>query len=80
MTASVAPAPSAWENSCASSSASGVVCGAGRILPATWYSTVPTSALLRPAACRMDSIRKLVVVLPLVPVMPVIRSFSAGRR
>ena len=44
------------------------------------YSTVPTSAILRPAARNIRLRMNEVVVLPLVPVMPVIVSFSAGWR
>ena len=40
---------------------------------------VPNSPLWWPAARRIESSRKLVVVLPLVPVIPISASFSAGR-
>ncbi len=39
---------------------------------------VPISALLRPAAVRMDSTRNAVVLFPFVPVIPVTAIRSAG--
>ena len=39
---------------------------------------VPTSAVVIPAARNIASIKKVVVVLPLVPVTPVSFSLSAG--
>jgi hypothetical protein len=50
----------------------------GRTSPATWYSMVPTSTVLRAAALSSASSRKAVVVLPLVPVMPVAASLRSG--
>ena len=48
MTASVAPPSTPSRNSSSRSRDSGVVWGAGKILPAAWYSMVPASTVLRP--------------------------------
>ena len=44
-----------------------------------WFSTVPMSPVLWPAAESRCLIRKTLVVLPLVPVTPMNFIFSAGR-
>ncbi len=53
------------------SSDSGVVFGAFLRSPASRYSIVPINPVTNPASRKIESIRKDVVVLPLVPVMPV---------
>ena len=57
---------------------SGVVRRLGTVSLPIMEQTVPIRPVLMPAASMMDFTRKLVVVLPLVPVMPSIISFSAG--
>ena len=62
----------------------GVVCDSGVVLAAfrtrfaRWYSMVPISAVVCPAARRTESVRNAVVVLPLVPVIPQISMRLSG--
>ena len=72
------PASSISRNRRCRSIASGVVCGAGRTSPPTTQSTVPTSPGERPAAARTERRRKVVVVLPFVPVTPATSSARVG--
>ena len=60
------------------SSDSGVVFTAGRTRAPRWYSMVPISAVVFPAARSTESTRYPVVVLPFVPVIPVIAMRSSG--
>ncbi len=57
---------------------SGVVRRFGRVSSPIMEQTVPIRPVFTPAASMMLFTRKEVVVLPLVPVMPSIISFSAG--
>ena len=57
---------------------SGVVSRLGMVSSPIIEQTVPISPVFTPAASMMALTRKLVVVLPLVPVMPSIISFSEG--
>ena len=57
-------------SSCWVSMGSGVVRLAGTTSSPIMEQTVPIRPVLRPASSRMDLTRKLEVVLPLVPVMP----------
>ncbi len=58
--------------------ASGVVRTAGTATPATTCSTVPSSPVRVPAASSSDRVRKAVVVLPFVPVIPTISRRPVG--
>ena len=66
-------ASSAWV-----SSGSGVVSLEGITSSPIMEQTVPIRPTFFPASSRMDLSRKLVVVLPLVPVMPIMCIFRAG--
>jgi hypothetical protein len=70
MAAAVTPATRIRASSDCSSTASGVVCPAAVPSSPIRYWIVPMRPVLWPAARSMDSTRKDVVVLPLVPVMP----------
>ena len=61
------------------SGASGVVREVLISSPATRVPTVPMTAATTPAASKAWSARRVVVVLPWVPVTAIIRSASAGR-
>ncbi len=58
--------------------ASGVVSLLGSTVPAILVSTPPTSPVTCPAIRSPDSIRYVVVVLPLVPVTPISSSLRDG--
>ena len=57
---------------------SGVVNSEGIASSPIMEQTVPISPTLQPASSKMDLSRKLVVVLPFVPVMPIRRTRIAG--
>ena len=78
MTSSVAPrlAPSAMSSK--TSRDSGVVWSEGRIFAGDVVFDGADENRLRVAALRSASVRKAVVVLPLVPVMPVAASLRSG--
>ena len=73
------PASTMRRSSVCVSMGSGVVRRLGMVSSPIIEQTVPIRPVLMPAASKMLLTRKLVVVLPLVPVMPSIISFSAGR-
>ena len=64
------PASAMRRSSCWVSLGSGLVRLAGTTSSPIMEQTVPIRPVLRPASSRMDLTRKLEVVLPLVPVMP----------
>ena len=79
---SITQAPSPPASICANvacrSIASGVVRTAGAATPPTTCSTVPSRPVRVPVASSSARVRKPVVVLPLVPVMPTTASRAVG--
>ena len=78
MTTESVPASSITARIACRSGASGVVRAEANLASPIRVSTVPMRPVLAPSPRSADSTRYAVVVLPLVPVMPIIRSADAA--
>ena len=80
MIAALSPASTMARSACCNQGASGVVLcsGLGSRIPPICVATVPTRPGRRPAAESAAAARKVVVVLPSVPVIPITPSSREG--
>ena len=78
MTTQSTPASTMRASIACVSTGSGVVSFVGMVSSPIIEHTVPIRPTFLPASSRMDLSRKLVVVLPFVPVMPIMHILRAG--